>query len=119
MEFLGKEYQEPEINFTVGDVELECSPENTTLYTYRRLGNLAIYDHIFYHDEQQDLAFYGFVGNMEQSRKDELAATMLAHGYHVVANLDQVAECDLKAYDEYVIQPQLKELDNGVPGDWT
>lgn len=120
-EFLGRDYPEPEIGFNVNGVDVECGPSNTTLFTYRKIGSaglrLSVYDHLFYHDEEQDIAIYGFLTNMEEARKQLLMMSMLANGYSVVANQDQVAECDLRAYDRYVIQPQLGDIDH-VPDEW-
>lgn len=120
-EFLGKNYPEPKLNIEVNGVEVECSPENTTLFTYRKLGDagirMSMYDHLFYHDEQQDVALYGFLTGMSQERKDMLLMSMIASGYNVVANQDRVAECDIRAYDEYVIKPQLGDIDH-VPDGW-
>jgi len=114
MEFLGKDYPAPELNFAVSGVEVECSPENTTLFTYRKVGatglRLSMYDHLFYHDEEQDLALYGFLTEMDDERKEQLLITMLANGYNIVANQDVVAECDLRAFEDYVIKPKLEDL---------
>lgn len=122
MEFLGKDYPAPELNFEVNGVRLECSQENTSLFVYRSLGStaintLAMYNHIFYHDEQQDMALYGFLGNRTQASIDELTAAMLAHGYDVYS-ASSVAECDIAAHHKYVIEPMARDLDDGIPPEW-
>lgn len=102
--------------------EIDANPENTALFRYRKLGNaatnLAMYDHVYIANEENGTGMYVFVDQYGEEYATSLTTAMIEDGYTVMLNLDEVAECDIDAHDYYVIQPQLKALENGVPEAW-
>lgn len=110
-EFAGKEYQDPGFTLNTNDIELQCSPENTTLFVYRKLGDAAIkrFSHLFYYDETADIRARGWLNERSQEEIDLLTLALLANGYTVVQS-DEVAECDIQAYERQIIQPLLEDL---------
>lgn len=114
-------YNKPQLTFTVNGIEVEATEENTTLFRYKKIGhtaaNLAMYDHLFYANETGDMYLYGFLTNMSEEQKDLLTIAMISNGYNCILNQDKVAECDIKAFDEYVIQPSLNDIEE-LPDCW-
>ena len=114
------------IVMNTNDGNFELNPENDTLYTYRRavndmgglaLGN-AMYDHIFMRSDDGESAYYLFITSMNDETKKKLASKMLELGHECVINQDEVAECDVQAFEEIVVKPQLHDMDF-VPSEWT
>lgn len=114
-------HREPQLTFNVNGVEVEASAENTTLFRYRKVGktglNLAMYDHLFYANETGDMFLYGFLTDMTDEQKDVLTVGLISHGYNCVLNQDKVAECDIRAFDDYVIKPRLGDIEE-FPEEW-
>lgn len=121
MEYLGKEYPEPDIALSYNGEKLDINKENTTLYKYRKLGEtgirLSMYDHIYYQDDEK--AVYGFLSSLSEKEKDELAISMICNGYTVIQNIKSVSEFDENAYTKCVIDPQIESMINkDIPSEW-
>lgn len=111
------------VRFTDGeDNELDANPENTAMYRYRKIGalgvRLSMYDHVYIIDEEAGTGSYIFIDNYGEGYVEALTDAMIEDGYTVMHNLDTVAQCDIDAYDAFVIKPQLRSIEDGVPGDW-
>lgn len=123
MEFLGREYPDPNIGLSCNGERVEVNNENTSLHRYRDIGRagirLSMYDHVFYHNQEDNTVIYGFLTDLTKDDKDYLTMAMIANNYLVVQNLNDVSEFDANAYEENIIQPQLDELNSEeIPESW-
>ena len=108
--------QEPSMNISFPDgFEFEAKPDNTVLFTF--MGKLALYDHVFFiRDEEKGQGSYLF--NLHSSY-EEVKGYMLENGYPAHINMQEVAECDMNAFDHMLHNDAEAELESGVPDDWS
>lgn len=106
---------EPRINLNVNEDTVEARRDNTTLYTF--LGALALYNHIFVVTDEESQTSPGFYIFADQPVFQEMAKYMFDTDYPMHLNMQEVAECDLNAYDRHVEQ-MCQDVESGVPEDW-
>ena len=108
------------IKFDCNGEEVEVTPETATLYTYRKLGkaglNLSIYDHIFV-ELDDDTGYYLFMTGTPDETKQGVQQAMIDKGYTCFLNQDDVAQCDIKAFDDILIRRAMEDTDH-VPESW-
>lgn len=110
------EANEPAMYLTFGGEEYEVRRENASLYMF--LGNLALYNHVFIHLEDNPDSGDA-IGTYVFSMHDQFESIrdyMMDNDYPLHANLLEVAECDLQAYDD-MIKQAVQDVDT-VPEDW-
>lgn len=105
--------QEPTIRLTMNGMEVDCTRENTSMFTF--LGNLAMYDHIFVClDEENNSGAYLFKEN--QQAWQEMAGYLIEYQFPMHLNMTEVAECDMNAFDRTMFD-DLRHTDT-FPEDW-
>lgn len=108
------------IKFNAGGQEIEVTPENATLYTYRKVGhaglNLSMYDHIFIQRGEDD-GYYLFLTGTPDDTKTATTTAMIENGYTCILNQEDVAQCDIRAFDNIIIKQAMTDTDH-VPEGW-
>jgi len=103
---------EPKFTIQMPDGEFEATRHNTSMF--RHMGELALYDHVFFADEEESKGTYLF---SVHPAFEEVTGFMEENGYPAHINLQEVADCDREAFDE-LIEREASEADDGVPADW-
>lgn len=100
---------------------IEVDNDHATLFRYRKAGkaglNLSIYDHIFITDDEEKGA-YLFLIDTPEDVKERLTHTMIEQDYECYLNQDDVAECDINAFERIVMRPRLNDLGDSIPSEW-
>lgn len=108
--------QNPAMKLNLAGAEFEATPENTSLFAY--LGHLACYSHVFLqlgdNERGQATATYVFSSHPAFETMREY---MFENGYPLHVNLQEVAECDVGAF-EAMIEQQMSDIESGVPDEW-
>lgn len=108
--------QEPVAKLTLPNGEVfEARRDTASLYTF--MGKLALYNHIFCYDVQdnevqQSFYIFDFVGGY-----GELARYMSENEYPMHLNLPEISKSDVEAYERAVLRDLA--VTDGVPEDWT
>ena len=116
-ERLDHEEDLPVIRLKMTSGELELTPENSSLYLF--LGKLACYSHVFVETGRTEDDTNRMIGSYLFSNSDiftEVADFMVSRGYPLHANLREVQDCDINAFDDMIAQ-QATDLDT-IPDDW-
>lgn len=87
--------KEPVLEITMNGEKLLAHRGNTSLFTFA--GELACYDHVFIvTDEESNSGGYLF---RNQEIFNQLAGFLFENLYPMHLNMDEVAECDVRAFD--------------------
>lgn len=106
--------QEPSMKIGFPDGEFDATRENTSLFTF--MGKLALYNHVFFvKDEEEGIG--SFLFSLHPSYK-EISDYMVEHQYPSHINLQEVAECDMDAYEDMIHEYTAPDLEGGVPDEW-
>lgn len=104
-----------ELDLNIGGEHFHMTRENTSLFRFA--GELAIYDHVFFVTEERE---NGAVAGTYLFRANEafakLRTFMEENLYPQHVNLQEVAQCDLDAWNSHY----LKDLNDtsSVPEEW-
>lgn len=106
----------PSMKIEFGDGRIfEATPENSTIFTFA--GRLAMYDHVFFTTNEEEN--YGTYLFSVHEGYQEITTFMVENEYPWHGNLREVAECDIDAYDKMLHRDAERDLEGGVPADWS
>lgn len=106
---------EPIMKIETNVGEIESKRDNTTLFTH--LGRLACYDHVFIQTSTEDGVAGGIYVFRDAEVFDQMAEYMVENEYPMVLNKIDVAECDLKAFDN-MVSNNTKDVGDYLPEEW-
>lgn len=109
----------PTFYIPLGDKQLECTPRNTRLYTFSRLGRAALLDHVYTTlsvDGTISKGVYLFRTHTPHTNAYEQAREFMeANGYPMHLNELEASQGDLAAYERIV---RGKAVLDHVPEGW-
>ena len=121
------------LTLTFGDGnEFECTPDNTTLFTFlgkTALGGISIdsgrFNHVFFQTGEEDEETMTGTYMFRTDRNEETFDTVVSHiaefDYPMVLNRREVPECDIRAYNNMIknrAKAELEDLDDFFPESW-
>lgn len=115
------------LSFTAGDKEYDMTPENAFLVRYRKVGEAgiraAMYDHVLLTEEQTEEneaeQVFAWLDIHGEEYADEVQKIMLDEGFTAMLNMPDPDEKIVKAFDDTVIASQVKDIEDGLPEDWS
>ena len=106
---------EPAMNLRINGAEFKATRDNTSLFTF--FGRRALYDHIFIQTGSEDNStVYGAYIFSNAEGYVDMVDYMVTNEYPQHVALREVAECDIKAFDQSQLG-DLRETDT-IPEDW-
>ena len=106
----------PAIKLNLTDGALEMTPENSSLYMF--LGRFACYSHVFVETQRtNDKSRIGTYIFSTHSVFSEISQFMASRGFPIHANLREVPDCDMKAFDDMIAQ-QTGDIGDTLPDGW-
>lgn len=102
----------PALELNMNGERIIATRHNTAMFTF--LGDLAIYDHVFVlTNEETNSGAYLF---KNQEIWQDLAGFCIEHQYPMHLNMEEVAECDQKAF-EATMFTDVRSADS-FPAEW-
>lgn len=127
---MSESIENPSFILRVGDVEIEATPDNASLYTF--IGHTAVLgalfenssaNHIFLFDKlaDPDEPQGGRYVFLSEESTDTILPYMVTTGYQCHVNLPQVSSGDMEAYQTFarrVAEHEAEETPDFIPEDW-
>lgn len=108
------------LHASINGEEYEIGPNDASLFTF--IGKRALYDHVFIQLDEEDggkvTGVYVF-SSLRPAVYELMRDHMMDYDYPLHLNLQEVADCDVAAYDS-MVDDEMTDLEqiNTIPTEW-